>query len=88
MNPQLRCCGRSAVKSTVKASDPCIAIDWHTDDGKVVALSLTVNEAYELVRHIRSQVDALRVKCPTCRCRIMPGVECSCCAYIEPNDAE
>lgn len=38
-------------------------------------------------RAIRNATDAaftsLKVKCPTCRCRIYPGETCTCCA--EPD---
>ena len=40
----------------------------------------TVDEAYDLIRRIRIAVDSLKVKCDTCRCRILPGADCACCS--------
>lgn len=41
---------------------------------------LTLDEWRELRRGVAEQVQALKVKCPTCRCRIMPDDWCMCCA--------
>lgn len=41
--------------------------------------TMTIDAARELMRDIRGQIDALKVKCPTCRCRILPDSACSCC---------
>jgi hypothetical protein len=64
-------------------------------DGKHRGLSLKVTapcserdtaqiltERSELMRHVRAldvELDKRRVKCPTCRCRILPGATCVCC---------
>ena len=32
------------------------------------------------VRELNAELDKRRVKCPTCRCRILPGATCACCA--------
>jgi hypothetical protein len=32
------------------------------------------------MRDVQSALDRFRVKCPTCRCRILPGDVCFCCA--------
>lgn len=40
---------------------------------------LTVDEAVAHLHIVGRAVDALRVKCPTCRCRILPGTTCACC---------
>ena len=42
--------------------------------------SWTVEEATTVIARISKAIDALRVKCPTCRCRILPGQICGCCA--------
>lgn len=43
-----------------------------------------IEERLELLqacsRRYRELLEAFRVKCPTCRCRILPGHECVCCA--------
>ena len=40
-------------------------------------------EAHDLTNAIMlaraRAMDAVRVKCPTCRCRIMPDEQCACC---------
>lgn len=41
---------------------------------------LSTDESLCLLRTIARQRDRLRVKCPTCRCRIMPDSVCGCCA--------
>jgi hypothetical protein len=38
------------------------------------------DESLLLVAAVRHARDALKVKCPTCRCRVLPGTECGCCA--------
>ena len=40
---------------------------------------LTVVEARDLRDRITAAIDVLRVKCPTCRCMIVPGDTCRCC---------
>lgn len=40
---------------------------------------LTIEEACDVLARLGLAVNAQRVKCPTCRCRILPGVECRCC---------
>lgn len=37
-------------------------------------------ELLDQVRSLDVELDARRVKCPTCRCRILPGSACACCA--------
>ena len=46
--------------------------------GAEVCLSL--DEANALIGTICAARDKLKIKCPTCRCRIYPGSACSCCA--------
>lgn len=36
----------------------------------------------EELKAVESELDTHRVKCPTCRCRILPGDACSCCADV------
>jgi hypothetical protein len=38
------------------------------------------------LRDIDSQIDQHKVKCPTCRCRILPETACACCAEPAPED--
>jgi hypothetical protein len=35
---------------------------------------------------VNRQLNAQRVKCPTCRCRILPGDVCTCCAMDHCDD--
>ncbi len=44
---------------------------------------MTLKDAQELVRVAHQAMYNLKQKCPTCRCYIYPGSECSCCA--QPN---
>ena len=44
---------------------------------------LTASEAANLRSHLTRELDALRVKCPTCRCLLMPGAVCRCCADVD-----
>lgn len=32
------------------------------------------------VRDVEAKLEKHRQKCPTCRCRILPGTACACCA--------
>jgi|GEM_PF-4185972 len=48
--------------------------------------SMTIEEAKRLISRILDAINATRVKCPTCRCMILPGSECSCCAQPEIDD--
>ena len=52
-----------------------VRFEW---DGR--GYNLTVEDARELIRTVYAGIDACRAKCPTCRCRILPGEVCSCCA--------
>lgn len=45
----------------------------------VLGQMLSLEQWGEVQRSVRDQIDALRVKCPTCRCRIVPGAKCMCC---------
>ena len=38
------------------------------------------DESGLLVAAVRHARDALKVQCPTCRCRILPGSTCGCCS--------
>jgi len=53
------------------------------------AIAELLSEKSDLLRRLR-EVDAKlekhRVKCPTCRCRILPGRTCSCCAYNDGDE--
>lgn len=49
-------------------------------------MSITLDELLtqkaELVSElgkVNARIDAYRVKCPTCRCRILPDRTCNCC---------
>lgn len=46
----------------------------------------SVPESYEVIGRIRAAQDALKVKCPTCRCRIYPDTTCECCASCFEDD--
>ena len=49
-----------------------------TFQGKPYDLSL--HDAFGLLRGVQAAIDATRVACRTCRCRVLPGAECPCCA--------
>ena len=34
----------------------------------------------EQLSAVNIEIDRCRTKCPTCRCRILPGATCACCA--------
>ncbi len=58
-----------------------------TGGGKVVSIrgriaTLRARRAALLdeLQIVNRQLDAQKVKCPTCRCRILPGDLCVCCA--------
>jgi hypothetical protein len=38
------------------------------------------DESGLLVAAVRQARDTLKVQCPTCRCRVLPGEACGCCA--------
>lgn len=40
---------------------------------------MTVEQGRDLIRQIRSRIYALKRKCPTCRCLIIPWESCMCC---------
>ncbi len=40
------------------------------------------------VRALDAELDKRKVKCPTCRCRILPGQTCRCCARTSCDDGE
>jgi hypothetical protein len=41
--------------------------------------SWTIDEAQRIIWRIHEAINALKVKCSTCRCRILPGSVCGCC---------
>jgi hypothetical protein len=47
---------------------------------------MLVEDAFDLIHQIRTNINALRQKCPTCRCHILPGSECACCAQPDVPD--
>lgn len=52
---------------------------------------LTLDEWRAIEREAQVAIDSFRVKCPTCRCRILPGQTCGCCASMcleDLDDAE
>lgn len=55
----------------------------------VITLEELLAQKAELVSElgkVNARIDEYRVKCPTCRCRILPGRTCICCAqYPEPD---
>lgn len=38
-------------------------------------------------RELRAELNTLRVKCPGCRCRLLPGEDCMCCVSTSINNA-
>lgn len=38
------------------------------------------NKLVSELRHVNARIDEYKVKCPTCRCRILPATVCACCA--------
>lgn len=46
---------------------------------RVVEIRARLDALYTEVNDLRTELDAYRVKCPTCRCEIIPGEGCSCC---------
>jgi len=44
-----------------------------------VSYLFTIEEAKALINEISGKIYALKVKCPTCRCKILPGEVCFCC---------
>lgn len=47
----------------------------HQLDEKIRAL-------YDERRPIKDKLNTYKKKCPTCRCKILPGKTCECCAGI------
>lgn len=46
-----------------------------------IAYLLSLKEGISLqLRDVNSALDRYRVKCHTCRCRILPETTCACCA--------
>lgn len=43
-------------------------------------------EASKMLAHLNARIDEYRVKCSTCRCRILPSEACYCCADIDLNE--
>lgn len=37
---------------------------------------------------VEAKLDTYRTKCPTCRCRILPGEECRCCGDRAETEIE
>lgn len=37
-------------------------------------------ELLQKVTEVTAKIDAFKVKCPTCRCMILPGRPCPCCS--------
>ena len=46
----------------------------------VMAIEPQIHELSTQLLALSAKVDAYKVKCPTCRCRILPWAECRCCA--------
>lgn len=51
-----------------------------------IEYSWSIDEARGIMRQILDGIEATKVTCPTCRCRILPNTVCACCA--EPLDSE
>lgn len=49
-------------------------------------LALSVDEARALISTVGAAINALRVKCPTCRCRLLPVQSCGCCNEPDLGD--
>lgn len=47
--------------------------------------SMSVREALGLVARITAEVNKQKHKCPTCRCQILPGEVCPCCADCDTD---
>lgn len=45
------------------------------------------DELHQELGEVQKQLNAFRVKCSGCRCRILPGTTCGCCASF-PEIAE
>lgn len=58
-----------------------------TDAEKIVALVHERAEHVGEIMRINRELDAFRVKCPTCRCRLLPGATCECCADVDLEDS-
>ena len=57
---------------------------------KGIEHSFTISQARVIMRDLQVNIDMLRIKCPTCRCKILPNQTCSCCAepYFEEEEEE
>jgi hypothetical protein len=76
---------RFEVKALPMQSDgvPRVDVFIIDDAGNVragIRYTWTLDEWLDLSSSTRDAFSSLKVKCPTCRCRIYPGDGCGCCA--------
>jgi len=58
-----------------------------TLDAQITAAKGELLLARQRLREAQATLNGFRVKCATCRCMILPGEECQCCAE-PPDDVE
>ena len=51
-----------------------------------VTHTLTVDQARDAISQLERGIEALKVQCPTCRCRFLPGSNCPCCELTKPDE--
>jgi ribosomal protein L32 len=64
-------------------TEPCS--EW---PATVEELQPALKEAREHLTRLLKKLDTFKVKCPTCRCRILPGKTCACCADSACEDVD
>jgi hypothetical protein len=60
----------------------------HSQAHCIEYLKAALSHAHKDVARIQGHLNTFRVKCPTCRCRILPGEVCRCCAEQPHTDDE
>ena len=53
---------------------------YEDDQREIAALQSEKSRLLGELRTVEAKLSKHRVKCPTCRCRILPGTRCACCA--------
>jgi hypothetical protein len=62
---------------------------WAADPKHEIAHLKSRKESLILqLQDVNAALDKYRVKCPTCRCRILPETTCACCADSTVVDVE
>lgn len=56
------------------------------DKKKLEELRNKAAEQRKILKETLAAIDEMKIKCNTCRCKILPNEECSCCG--EPNIVE